>query len=96
MRGRRTWGALVALTLTVGGCSLIEGDDDATSSPTSSSATSRPSSTPARSSFELFDPPREGRDWVVLVEDPGEPTRSPTSSRPMASRSPPSTPRWAW
>ena len=34
MRGRRTWGALVALTLTVGGCSLIEGDDDATSSPT--------------------------------------------------------------
>ncbi|QNF94507.1 S8 family serine peptidase [Janibacter sp. YB324] len=75
MRGRRTWGALVALTLTVGGCSLIEGDDDATSSPTSSSATSRPSSTPAQSSFELFDPPREGRDWVVLVEDPGDTDR---------------------
>ena len=74
MRGRRTWGALVALTLVASGCSLLEGDDGASTS-TSSTTTQAPTSTPARSSIETFDPPRTGRDWVVLVDDPAETQR---------------------
>ncbi|MFJ6132255.1 S8 family peptidase [Janibacter terrae] len=73
---RRRWTAMAAgaatLALAASGCSLLEGSSD-DGDPTSSSST--PSSTRAQSSFELFDPPAQGRDWVVLVDEPGDTTQ---------------------
>lgn len=70
MRGRRVIGALAALTLTMSGCSLIEGD-----SPTSTSTSPAPSSAPGASSVKTFDIDAKGRDWVVVVEDPTQTDR---------------------
>lgn len=67
MHARRTWGALVALTMTVGGCSLVGGD-----SSTSTSTDPAQSSTAAVTSVQTFTPPQEGRDWVVVAKDPAD------------------------
>lgn len=67
MQARRSWGALLALTMTVGGCSLVDGDQ-----PRGTSSSPAPSSAPGDTSVELFDPPTDGRDWVVVVEDPAD------------------------
>lgn len=69
MQARRTWGALVALTMTVGGCSLV-GGDSSTATSSSASADPAPSSAPTDTAVQTFAPPREGRDWVVVAEDP--------------------------
>lgn len=77
-RTRATWGAVAALAIALGGCSLTGGD-----SPSSSSGSASPSRTPSPGqsgatpgmSVETFDVPEEGRDWVVLVEDPKETSR---------------------
>ena len=68
MRARRGVGVLTALALTVSGCTLVGGDDP----PETSGSTSAPVSTPRETTVETFDPPREGRDWVVVVEDPAD------------------------
>ena len=68
MRARRGVGVLTALALTVSGCTLVGGDDP----PETSGGTSAPVSTPRETTVETFDPPREGRDWVVVVEDPAD------------------------
>ena len=62
MRARRGVGVLTALALTVSGCTLVGGDDP----PETSGGTSAPVSTPRETTVETFDPPREGRDWVVV------------------------------
>lgn len=80
-RTRATWGAVAALAISLGGCSITGGDSP--SSPTSESETGSSGSgdssgspstgqsgSASGSSVETFDAPQEGRDWVVLVEDP--------------------------
>lgn len=82
-RTRATWGAVAALAISLGGCSLTGGDSPSSGSSSgskSSSSGSGDSSTgsdgsastggASGSSVETFDPPEEGRDWVVLVEEP--------------------------
>ena len=75
-----TWAAVAALAIALAGCSTTGGGD----SPSSSgSASGDPSASPSPDqsgstsgmSVETFDAPAEGRDWVVLVEDPEETSR---------------------
>lgn len=80
-RTRATWGAVAALAISLGGCSLVGGDSpsSATSGSGSGSGSASPSpeqsgSTPGMS-VETFDVPEKGRDWVVLVEDPADTSR---------------------
>lgn len=72
MHARTAWGALLALTMTASGCSALGGDSPAS---TSSSSTPAPSSTAAHTSVQLFTPPAEGRDWVVVAKDPADTQR---------------------
>ena len=71
MRARRTgWLVAAALAVTAGGCSLAGGD-----SPSSGSS---PASSTTAAKGELVtthEQPPEGRDWVVLVEDPAQTDR---------------------
>lgn len=74
MRGRRTgaaWGLVAALTVSIGGCSFLGGDPPSPSSATSSQTAGEASGT----LVETFAQPAEGRDWVVLVEDPQDSDR---------------------
>lgn len=81
-----TCAAMAALAMALGGCSLTDDGDSPSSSTTgsgsSSDAGSGSSSTSgsgggsaAASSVETFEPPKKGRDWVVLVEKPKETSR---------------------
>src|SRR5699024_9171961 len=81
-----TWGAVAALTIALSGSSLVGGEPEG-SGPKSSTGTrarSEPSSSPVPPhsgstpgmSVEVFDDaPQEGRDWVVLVEEPADTDR---------------------
>ena len=78
---RATWGAVAALAISLGGCSLTGGNSPSSpgsESETTSSSSDDSSPSPSQSgaasgtSVETFDPPEEGRDWVVLVEDPAD------------------------
>lgn len=86
MRGRRTgttWGGVAALAIVLGGCSIPGGDSPSSSTSGSTSDTGSPSdsSSPDQSgstpgpSVETLEAPTEGRDWVVLVEDPKDTPR---------------------
>lgn len=81
-----TWGAVAALTIALSGCSLVGGEPEGsgTKSSTGTGAGSETSSSPEPSqsgstpgmSVEVFDDaPQEGRDWVVLVEEPADTDR---------------------
>lgn len=81
-----TWAAVAALAIALAGCSTIGGGDSPSSSGSgsaSSSSSGDPSGSPSPDqsgstsgmSVETFDAPAEGRDWVVLVEDPEETSR---------------------
>lgn len=81
-----TWAAVAALAIALAGCSTTGGGDSPSSSgsdsaTSSASGDSSGSPSPDQSgstsgkSVETFDAPAEGRDWVVLVEDPEETTR---------------------
>ncbi|WP_338749899.1 S8 family peptidase [Janibacter alittae] len=75
MRGRRTRtaGALVAaLAVSLAGCSLLGEDPPSPSGTTTSTASS---GSPERDLVETRAQPAEGRDWVVLVEDPTDTDR---------------------
>lgn len=77
MTARRTRAAavLAATALLASGCSLLGLDDDSSSSSSSdggNGAQDAPSSSPQETSVETFDVAPEGRDWVVLVEDPAD------------------------
>ncbi|NYF97969.1 S8 family serine peptidase [Janibacter cremeus] len=75
MRGRRTRavGALVAtLAISLAGCSLLGEDAPSPSGSTSATASS---GSPEGDLVETFAQPAEGRDWVVLVEDPQDSDR---------------------
>ncbi|MGO1166223.1 MAG: hypothetical protein ACTMHL_06360, partial [Janibacter sp.] len=87
-RIRATWAGLAALAVSLGGCTLVDGDSpsSSTSGPTSDSTadtgTTNGSPDPGQSgstsgmSVETFDVPAKGRDWVVLVEDPKDTSRA--------------------
>lgn len=65
-----------AAALVLGGCSALGGDDDGDGgSGTASAPTAGPSSQPRETGVETFERPAEGRDWVVLVDEPGDTAR---------------------
>lgn len=75
-----TWAPVAALAIALAGCSTIGGGDSPSSSSRGSgdpSASPSPDQSGSTSgmSVETFDAPAEGRDWVVLVEDPKETSR---------------------
>lgn len=76
-RPARLGAAAAAAALVLGGCSALGGGDDGDGggSAPGTPPPAGPSSRPAETSVETFERPAEGRDWVVLVDEPGDTER---------------------